>query len=53
MIYAWLFALTIAVLVTWFRKPKVLKVDGFTIDVVEGRLIVKNKKGEIIFNTGK
>ena len=53
MIYVWLGLLTIAVGYLWLRKPKVLKVDGFTIDVKSERLIIKNEKGEIIFNTGK
>ena len=53
MIYIWLGILTVAVVYLWLRKPKILKVDGFTIDVKNNRLLVKNEKGEIIFNTGK
>lgn len=52
MIYAWLGLLTLAVVYLWFRKPRLLVVDGFSINVEKGRLIIRNDEGKIIFNTG-
>ncbi len=49
----WNILLTIALVVIWFRKPSVLKIDGFTIDVQNNFLVIKNDKGEVIFKTGK